>query len=116
MITKIIGFILLGLLAAYLLIWTLSGGIGRTVALAHTFGNPFKLFGQSFNLGGAWFQLPWQVAIPQGPSLDVGDIPTDQQDQHNQSDISDIERQVRDLEMQYESIQREAQQRGLVNE
>lgn len=116
MITKIIGFILLGLIIAYILIWTLSGGIGRTATLAHTFGNPFTFFSRSLDLSGAWFQLPWQVAIPQGPSLDVGDVPTDQQDQQNQSDISGIEQEVRELETQYRNVEMEARQRGLISE
>ena len=116
MITRIIGFILLGLIAGYILIWALSGGIGRTAALAHKFGNPFTFFSRNFDLSGAWFQLPWQVAIPQGPSLDIVDVLTDQQDQQNQSDISDIEQQVRDLETQYRAVESEAQKRGLINQ
>lgn len=68
MVRTVLWYLFWALIVVLVVIWLLSGGIGKVKAVAASFSNPFGPFASQLYGGGA-VQLPWAIAIPQGVDI-----------------------------------------------
>jgi hypothetical protein len=66
MVKRVLWYLFIAIIVILIILWLLSGGIGKIKIAAKDFGHPLS------NLeSGASFMLPDQVPIPQGPDISV---------------------------------------------
>lgn len=75
MVQKILAALLVCVLLVLGVLWIINGGPLKAMKAASTLANPASMIGTGTTTGGR-FELPWQIAIPQGPelSLETGDV------------------------------------------
>ena len=64
MVKRVLKGLVIAAVILFILVFFITGGIGKAAAVARQFGDPVTHL-----WSGAYFTLPWQVPVPQGPDI-----------------------------------------------